>query len=113
MKPGARLKRAIEAGGMLALFALFEEWSTRDLQALLKEADAFASGSGKEIDELWKTFILKPEVFFSKVLSEKSDRARYSAHFEITTSLAEICSVAIYYLERRGVKVEGIDEVEA
>jgi len=101
-----RLQRAFDAGSVMDLFPILKDWSTDELQALVKDAEKFTSHADKKIDAAWEATIFKSEVFFNSAASKEADALREMGKLEIMMIMSEICSVAFFYLEERGVKVE-------
>jgi uncharacterized protein YktA (UPF0223 family) len=100
------LQSVLEVGDTLALFPVLKDWSTEELQALLADIDAFSAATNKAIDKTWAQIAVKPDIFFSKRGSQQIDKLRDNKKMNVLMVLSEICSVAIFYLDRRGVKTE-------
>lgn len=104
MQLSERLKKVLDAEDIFALFPLLKDWTTDELQALLKDVDEYADAANKTIDAAWKQVALLPGVFFSEGLSKALDQARDEKRKNLVMVMAEIYSVAFFYLHERGVE---------
>src|SRR5271170_1618878 len=75
-QPSDRLRKAIGAGDVLALFPLLKDWSTEELAALIEDVDEFALASNEAIDKAWKTVVFQSPAFFDKAVSRDLDQLR-------------------------------------
>jgi hypothetical protein len=105
VQPSERLQKVLSAGDVLALFPLLKDWPTDELQALLKDIEEYTAANYDTIDREWEKFIFQPAAFFDQAVSRKLGRVRDEKKMEVMAVMSEICSVAILYLERRGVEV--------
>ncbi len=105
-KPSVRLQKVLEVGDTLALFPVLKDWTTEELLALLKDVEWLAEVSLAAIDQAWKKTALEPNLFFNAANSKALDEARREAELDVVAMTSEIASVAIYYLNERGVNVE-------
>jgi hypothetical protein len=105
-QPSERLRKVLEVGSVLDLFPVLKDWSTYELQALLKDVDSFAAAQYAAIDEAWKKAVFRQEVFLNSKASKFVDRAKDESKIRVMTAMSEICSVAIFYLQERGVATE-------
>ena len=93
-----RLKKCIEAGGVVNLFPLLKDWTKEELAALCADIDDYHGEQAKAIDEKWKLDAFKTNNFFSKRNSTALDFARDNALIDLVALCSEIYSVALYYL---------------
>jgi len=107
MQPSERLQKVLKIGDTMALFPEFKDWTTEELQALLTDVEQFAEQQYKAIDDAWNKVAFKPEKFFNPKAAHSLDKLRDERRLAVTAVMSEICSVAIFYLNERGVKTEG------
>lgn len=105
MQASDRLKTVLGLGGVVALFPVLKDWSTDELRALLRDIEEYASVSHKAIDRAWETVALSPNVFLSEALSKTVDKYRDEKKIEVMQIMSEISSVAMFYLNQRGIKI--------
>jgi hypothetical protein len=110
MQPSDRLQKVLEIGDTLALFPVFKDWPTEELQALLKDVEEFTSLSYAAIDKAWEKTLWEPCLFFNAANAKLLDQVRDEKKMETMMMASEICSVAIFYLAERGVEVAGLEE---
>jgi hypothetical protein len=106
MVPSERLKTVLGAGDVFALFPILKDWTTDELKALLKDLEDYTDASYVAIDTAWEKTAMTPGVFLSETLSKTLDKLRDEKRTEVMMAASEICSVAIFYLQERGVKTE-------
>jgi hypothetical protein len=90
------LKECLDQGGTVQLFPLMKAWDRTRLNALLAELEK-ADGMA---DQAYGELATSIEYFFSPTRSRSLDAAR----MELVCIMAEISSVALYYLGRAEVK---------
>lgn len=95
----SKLQTALDCGGVVNLFSLLKDWSRDDLKALLSEADEYAKKRHEEIDTIYQRHAFVPNVFFSRAASRTLDSVANNARWEVDSVMAEIRSVALFYLE--------------
>ena len=96
-----RIEQCLKAGSTTALFPLLCGWSIDDLQLLTKELSQYWKEVAFKVDEAWEKEVPKPENFFSPQRAKMLDDARSQTLFKLECSIAEIMSVAEYYLSQR------------
>jgi hypothetical protein len=107
MPPSNRLKQTLEVGNVLALFPILKDWSTDELKALIQDANDLCAATQDEIDKAWKCLAFQPTVLLSpnkqfQELAHVCDEGK----LKVAAALSEICSVAMFYLEQRGVEIK-------
>jgi len=93
-----RLQACLNSGGIFGLFSLLSEWTLGEIADLLRDIEKYGGQAQKEIDAKWKDIAFSPSVFLSRTFSERVDNARRKAEMELFSVLAEISSVAHFYL---------------
>lgn len=106
-QPSDRLQKVLEIGDTMALFPILRGWTTEELQALIEDAGEFYEATDKAIDEAWKRLAFQPDNFLGAGQSREIDKARDEKKIMVLSVMSEICSVAIFYLNERGVKTDG------
>lgn len=101
-----RLKKVLEIGDTLALFPVLKDWPTAELQALLEDVEWYTDVSYAAIQKAWEKTAMEPSLFFNAENAKLLDRARDEKRMEVVMIASEICSVAIFYLSERGIKVD-------
>jgi hypothetical protein len=102
----ARLKSVLKVGDTLALFPVLKDWPTDELQALLKDIEEFTVLELDSIDERCNEAATRFNASTNPRLARAVDRLRNEKKFLVIAVLAEIGSVAIYYLDQRGAEIE-------
>jgi hypothetical protein len=94
-----RLRKALDAGGVVNLFPLLADWSNADLRALINDCEGHYTEAVAAIDAAKYKAIFTPEIFFSNRAADVVNKAAKDAVMEVLAVTSEICSVAYYYLE--------------
>lgn len=98
-QPSDLLRKAMDAGNVMALFGVLETWSQADLKQLIIDAENWADTLQGIIDKVHAQLAFRPENFFSKERSKAVDDAVTKQHAEVFVQCAEITSVALFYIK--------------
>jgi hypothetical protein len=105
-QPSERIKTVLALGGVEALFPVLKDWPTEELRALIDDAGSFYEASIAAIDTAWQKTAFEPGNFFNRENAQFLDRLAHEKQIEALAVTSEICSVAIFYLEERGIMVD-------
>jgi hypothetical protein len=110
MQPSKRLQTVLEVGDTLALFPVLKDWPTEELQTLLRDVEEYTESQYEFIEEKWKEMAFRPTVFLNLASSKVVDEIRDQSILIMAIVMAEICSVARFYLGQRGIKPDTPEE---
>lgn len=105
-----RLKSALGAGDVVALFSVLQDWPTEELLALIRDVDWYVKYGTTAIDNAWKKTAMEPSLFFNKANAKVLDQARDENLMDVERTASEILSVVYFYLGQRGVKTYTIQD---
>lgn len=89
-----RLKKAIEAGSMVALLRELRGWDTSEVEALIDDAGAFYAEEIDRIQKLTNEAISHPEIFFSDSATAKVTTADRDARINALAITSEVTLAA-------------------
>ena len=96
-----RLRKCIDAGGVVELFPLLKDWSEDELKALVEDCNKLHEEFMAEMGLKYKEAVFKPENFFSQTRAKALDDAKKEAFFTSLGICSEVSSVAQFYLEKK------------
>ena len=108
-----RLRKCIDAGGVVELFPLLKDWPKDELKALVNDCGKLHEEFMAEVGVKYKEAVFKPENFFSQTRAKALDDAKKEAFFTSLGICSEISSVALFYLDRRPRLISAKKEREA
>jgi hypothetical protein len=109
VEPTERMQKVLDVingGNTMDLFPVLKEWSTEELLALLTDVEAYHESGQVEIQKGWEESAFTLQNFFDPNAAKELDNARNHLRMLLMGMCSEICSVAFYYLNERGVNVE-------